>query len=523
MTKTSYFITLLFVFILSQNLITSSSVEIDFSKTEPIQNPDLCDNLPYRYAPEAFYFVPVLRAKLYKVGEKYSFSSRCFQQNIISLKEISVDSITLFLENKNKTETFCSELFILHTSNKNFLQFVAFAGEHEIVIERVSKDDKDEIKVNGIKLLGFCNGLFTSLKSLYNSIKLFYGGLGLDPNAKNPRFRPNIPKDQEKANLRLMDLFVHFTPERRKNNTIVQIDKSQIHTGDFLAIFRLDGLDNIIMLGSGGHSGHTAVCAWMDGELYVFESQSGWYWPKENIQKTKWDEWIQYAYNADFNVILLPLREEYRNKLNETKANEWFTNVVEGLPYGYHNFISGWIDTENDNFPFGIGNYLIELIFSILSKVYTPFSDLLITESLNIRLNTKGLTLQQAIAEAARRGKSFEQLIAEPEVDGIEYSDGLSYVCSSFVVAYWKNGGMFEGLTINPPEFVDRDIYQMDIFDKNYQRPQECIDDNPDLPYCQIMGKFIFTLDGYSTIKPYSNMFEKCPSVGPYFIREEGC
>ena len=521
MTKTFSYISLFFLLITTPNLINSTSVEVGLSKTEPIQNSDLCDNLPYRYAPEVFYFVPVLRAKLFKVGEKYSFSSRCFLQNIVTLKEISVDTITLVLENKNKTETFCSELFIFHTSNKNFFQFVAFAGEHEIVIKRVSKDDKDEIKANGIKLLGFCNGLLTSLKSLYNTIKLFYGGLGSDPNAKNPRFRPNIPKDQEKANLRLMDLYVHFTPERRQD-TVVNIDKNDIHTGDFLVISRFDGLDNVIMMGSGGHAGHSAVCAWMDGELYVLESQSGWYWPKENIQKTKWEDWIVYAHNADFNVAILPLREEYRNKLDVTKANEWYYKV-EGLPYGYHNFLFGWIDTVNDNFPFGIGNYIVELIFSIVSKVYSPFSDLIITEALNIRLNTKGLTFQQAIAEGARQGKSFEQIIAEPEVDGIEYHDGLSYVCSSFVVGYWKNGGMFGDMVINPSELTSRDVYQMDIFDKNYQKPQVCIDDNPDLPYCQLMGKFVFTLDGYSTITPYSNMYETCPSVGPYFIREVGC
>ena len=88
---------------------------------------------------------------------------------------------------------------------------------------------------------------------------------------------------------------------------------------------------------------------------------------------------------------------------------------------------------------------------------------------------------------------------------------------------HWKNGGLFGDLTINPNEFGPRDIYQLDIFDKNYQRPQECIDDNPELPYCQIMGKFVFTLDGYSTITPYSNMNERCPSVGPEFIRKEGC
>jgi hypothetical protein len=43
------------------------------------------------------------------------------------------------------------------------------------------------------------------------------------------------------------------------------------------------------------------------------------------------------------------------------------------------------------------------------------------------------------------------------------------------------------------------------------------------LPYCQLMGKFYWELDNYSTIKPYDHMNERCPSLAPDFIREEGC
>ena len=67
------------------------------------------------------------------------------------------------------------------------------------------------------------------------------------------------------------------------------------------------------------------------------------------------------------------------------------------------------------------------------------------------------------------------------------------------------------------------DIYTMDIFDKEFKRPQGCIDDNPDLPYFQLMGKFVIDLDNYSTVTSYSNMNERCPSIGSDFIREEGC
>ena len=83
------------------------------------------------------------------------------------------------------------------------------------------------------------------------------------------------------------------------------------------------------MIGSGGRSGHSCVCSWIDDELYVLESQDGWYWPKKGIQRNKWDDWIQWAHNADFNVALLPLREEYRQKMDFEKANAWFETDIE--------------------------------------------------------------------------------------------------------------------------------------------------------------------------------------------------
>ena len=522
------FLTMFFSFLIiliSQNQILSDPVDLSFARKAPVELEDLCLRRPYHKTAEPWYWAPVFRAKMKTVGEKYSFSSRCFEKNTVAFKEMSRDKIVLSLENSGKTDTWCSELFIFHTSNHNYLQFIAFEGFHEIVIKRITQDDKDEIKVNGVKLYGFCAGLVNTVKSFFLTLKAFYGGLGIDPHAKNPKFRPSIPKDMEKANLRILELFNHYTPERRKNDTIVNFDKKTIHSGDFLLISRMDGLDPLIMIGAGGRSGHSAVCSWVGDELYVLESQSGWYWPHDGIQRNKWEDWLKWAHNADFNVALLPIREEYRNKFDNAKAMEWFENEVEGLNYGFHNFISTWIDTVDKNFPFIATSEIVEFLFSLVSKVYPPASDLIITENINIRVGKQNLTFQQAVAEAARQGKSLEQLLAEPEKEGIKYSDGLNYVCSCFVVAYWKHGGLFGDLDLSPNEFGPRDIYMLDIFDKNVTRPQECIDDNPDLPYCQVMGRFILDLEegAYSSIKPYAHMNERCSSQGPDFIREEGC
>ena len=502
--------------------ILCQSPNFPFASKEIIENEDLCLKRPYWKTDEPFYFFPVLRAKLLKVGDKFSFSSRCFQKNIVSFKEMSKDKIVLSLQNSGKSDTFCSELFIFHTSNHNFLQFIIFQGEHDITLKYITQDDKDEIKVNGIKLYGFCSGLINTIKSVLKTVKAFYGGMGYDPKEKNPRFRPNIPRDMEKANLRILELFNHYTPERR-NNTIVNFDKNIIKNGDAIVISRMDGIDPMIMIGSGGVIGHCCVCAWKDNELYVLESQDALYWPRHGIQKNKWEDWVKWANIAEFNVLHLPLRDEYRDKLDIDKAWSWFENEVEGLTYGFHNFVFSWIDTKTDSFPFVTTNEFEEFFFSLLYKIYPPFFELLGKEGMNFRLNTTDLDMPQIIAEAARRGMTFEELMAIPEEEGLPYKEGVRYTCSCFVTAFWQHGGLFGDIKVLPNEFSPRDLYTLDVFDKNFQKPQECIDDNPNLPYCQVTGKFIIELDNYSTVKPYSHMNERCPSIGPDFIRVDGC
>ena len=55
---------------------------------------------------------------------------------------------------------------LFHTSDHNYLQFIAFQGEHDIILKRITQDDKDEIKVNGVKLFSFCLGFVNTIKSL---------------------------------------------------------------------------------------------------------------------------------------------------------------------------------------------------------------------------------------------------------------------------------------------------------------------------------------------------------------------
>jgi hypothetical protein len=49
---------------------------------------------------------------------------------------------------------------------------------------------------------------------------------------------------------------------------------------------------------------------------------------------------------------------------------------MEGLPYGYHNFLFGWIDTPYDNLPPLLPPGLIPIAFSLLEGIAKETADL---------------------------------------------------------------------------------------------------------------------------------------------------
>jgi hypothetical protein len=66
--------------------------------------------------------------------------------------------------------------------------------------------------------------------------------------------------------------------------TDVDIDEDLVHSGDFIGILRLDGLDPIIAWGMGSVTGHTTIAHRIDGVLHICESQAkGVYWDVNGI------------------------------------------------------------------------------------------------------------------------------------------------------------------------------------------------------------------------------------------------
>ena len=335
-----------------------------------------------------------------------------------------------------------------------------------------------------------------------------------------------MPPYMENATLDFLRESMGLVMQKRETPK-VQIDPDLIQSGDFLPVMRLEGLGAMIMYGTGSHISHSTMALRFDGELYVVESQGSGFWPVAGIQRTKWADWIRQAENSDFHVSWLPLKPELRDSFDEKAANDFFFQT-EGLPYGYHNFLYGWVDTANDNWPPLLAKEIVPVAFKLFEDLEPEKAYIFFTEALNKRLGVEGKTISQIAEIAAGRGMSVEDVMAMVEQDGWEYSgiepkDGQAYVCSAYVAAMYKAGGLFGENEVNATEFVPRDIYNLNFFDENFTRPDECVSADPDLPYCQLIGKYRMELPGYNLVEPYSHMNESCTINWPSYSRDEGC
>jgi len=359
---------------------------------------------------------------------------------------------------------------------------------------------------------------------IYETILLFFGAL----------IGAHVPEWTAEDNLLFLKDHMNVTmPVRSIENVEIPVEK--IQSGDFLGVIRLDGLDPMLAWAMGSHTGHTCITIWVNGSLYVAESTvKSEYWPTDGIQMTPWNTWITQAKAASYNVVYLPLDPKVAASFNVQNAIN-FLNSVKGLPYGFHNLFTGWIDTAEDNYPPPLSSHLVQLL--------APFAEWLlqkeieagetydfIAQGLNKRLNTTGLSIGEAYMTAAKKQISFTELINLPEQDTWIFTDnngvqGRSMVCDAFVTEMWKAGGIFGDITneIQATEFTNLDAYSLNIFDANYVRPPQCVQADPNLPFCQILGKYRMTLPDYNTAQPFPHMRENCPSEPPLYIRQVNC
>jgi len=460
-------------------------------------------------------------------GKPISWSSPCFQSNTASLTVNGNKSARMTITTSNKSSWFCDDTYLFGYVGSFDITFfeVGFWNHHVDWAGGWNDAEMYDLNTHGIRVFRFPDGLTATAQEIFETVMLFFGAL----------IGTHVPEWTAEDNLLFLKNHMNYEmPPRQITN--VNIPKSEIKSGDFFGVMRLDGLDPMLAWGMGARIGHTVISLWIDNELYMCESTAkSNYWPVDGIQKTPYDQWIEIADKADFNVVHLPLSPEIAKRFNTTAATE-FLNSVIGLPYGFHNLFTGWVDTAEDNYPPPLSSKLVMLL--------APFGEWLtqqqlklgetydfIAQGLNHRLGTTNLSMQESFMESHKRGMSFTDLVTMPEQDswifknGPGFRDGPSMVCDVFVTRMWKAGGIFGDLTdkFQATEFTDWDAYVLNIFDRNYQRPKQCVEADPDSPFCQILGKYRISIPDYNTADPYPNMRERCPTLPPDYKKPPHC
>jgi len=488
----------------------------------PINVSDAIEHCDKSDKPDFFKFIPTFVGKI-TPNKEVTYTAPCFQENSITLEVVDQTTVKVTLIAEQPSSELCADAYLFATEENFHFQLAFIRGTHTFTLTELSSSQFEEITVNGLNAFRFCDHLINELPDVLMTVELFLGGFGLNPNI--PVFGSRPPVWMVDENIKFIKDATGYQWEPRPKavqKTVYDIDPSIIQSGDFFAVTRFDGLDQIIEWGAGSHSGHSVVAGWVDEELYIFESQAAWYWPRKNIQSNPWKTWVEWANNAGFQVTWLPIKQEYAQQFDMENAFEWF-KTVNNTPYGYHNFLFGWIDTADASYPPLLSPELLAPVFSLVEYISPFAAQEVFTLALNKRMNTTNLTVPQLADVIHAAGLTFPEVYAMVEQDSWVYPDGVSLVCSSFVAAFWRAGGLFGNLTIQATEFTPRDIYQTVFIDPTPVIPESCKSMDPVNPYCQIMGKYRMTFPGISTISPYNNMNDYCPSQPPEYFRPAGC
>eukprot|EP00252_Welwitschia_mirabilis_P014093 TRINITY_DN31126_c0_g1_i1.p1 TRINITY_DN31126_c0_g1~~TRINITY_DN31126_c0_g1_i1.p1 ORF type:complete len:520 (+),score=83.36 TRINITY_DN31126_c0_g1_i1:414-1973(+) len=450
------------------------------------------------------------------------WSGACFKSNEARLEltpSRGNDSggAVLYLKTNEAHSWTCMDLYVFATPYRVTWDYYFSAREHTLNIESWEEPaELEHVKKSGISVFLMPSGMLGTLLALVDVLPLF----------SNSAWGQN-------ANIAFLKKHMHAKFEQRPQPWVAQINKDDIHSGDFLAVSKIrgrwGGFETLEKWVTGAYAGHTAVCLKDDnGNLWVGESGHENEKGEEIIVIIPWDEWweLQLKDSSNPHIALLPLHPDLRARFNVSAA--WaYAREMSGKPYGYHNMIFSWIDTISDNYPPPLDANLVLSVMTVWARVQPSYAANMWNEALNKRLGTEGLDLHEILIESEKQGISFDQLLAIPEQDDWIYSDGKSTTCVAFILEMYKEAGLFNSLSksIQVTEFTIRDAYMLDFFENNRTRlPSWCNEnDGISLPFCQILGEYRMELPDYNTIEPYAFMNEQCPSLPPSYNRPKLC
>jgi hypothetical protein len=339
-----------------------------------------------------FAMDPVFVADLAPTTPTATYTSgTCFSQMDFTFQVTSPTSFDVTMVLGGKRSTACHEYLIFGNTELWHMEVFFFTGTHHFSFNMPMLDEQEDVNYGGVKVFMTCDGLVDETVAIIRTAELFFD-IEADTSLQVPQYMVD-------ANLRFLTETIGYTMEERTIQN-VDIDESLIQSGDFFGVVRLDGTSPMIMYGTGGRFSHCTQALWFEDGLYIVESQGAGYWPINGIQRTPFATWVQMARERDYNVAWLPLKKEIAAKYDVEAARAFFYER-EGLPYGYHNFLFGYLDTPRSNLPPLMPNEWMPVVLAQYEKVNFNQVYRIYGAALNMRMGTDGLSIPEIAGLAA--------------------------------------------------------------------------------------------------------------------------
>lgn len=216
---------------------------------------------------EVFAFLPVYNGAVGPNSTHVAFSGKCWDFDI-TYEQTSDTTFDLHINTSNRKSTTCSDnLFFANTEIRHVESFY-FKGDHKLTFN-IPSNGAIDLAFGGLKVYHFCSGFKDEIESFFRTLEAFVGGVSDHPFI--PYIGSHTPPYMERANLNFIEAGMGLKIEERPIYE-VDVPADYIQSGDFFLIMRLDGLDPIIMYGTGSRGAHCVQALRFDGELYIVES-----------------------------------------------------------------------------------------------------------------------------------------------------------------------------------------------------------------------------------------------------------
>jgi hypothetical protein len=231
-------------------------------------------------------FIPVAVGAINAENNKLSYGSgRCFSDITFTYGQTGdsaedIGDVSITIDTEKSQSLLCSDWFFFANTEMYHVESFYLSGKHVLNFKNLSPDSKIDIQKNGLKIFMFCSGYVDTFISVFDTILMFFGGMGSDPNV--PVWGSHLIEPVIQANIAFLNETMGYDLRERAIQEY-DYDESNLQSGDFITIVRLDGLSPIILLGSGAHASHCTMALRMDGEMYIVESRDGDYWPVHGI------------------------------------------------------------------------------------------------------------------------------------------------------------------------------------------------------------------------------------------------